>query len=306
MTDQLLLNGSVALPHLGIIRAKGSHAASFLHNQLTQDFLLLAENDARLAGFCSAKGRVQASFIAWRQSPDEFLLVCAKDVLAATLKRLSMFVLRAQVTLSDASADYRIVGVVGPLAQSLGVPDQPWRVARSGAETFISLYQALQQPCALLVVPSTGAPPVGPSLSLDQWHWTQVASGIVTINLALTDLFVPQMLNYESVGGINFKKGCYPGQEVIARSQFRGAIKRRTFLGHCVTSAEVGSPLFTLTDPTQSCGTVLACAAHPNGGFDMLVCAHTHSLEHDGIHINSISGPLVTVLPLPYPLLDDI
>src|SRR3954465_7551862 len=108
-----LLNGVTPLPHLGVIRAHGEEAASFLHNQLTQDFNQLGPGEARLAAFCNAKGRMLASFVAFRRAPDEILLVCSRDLLAATLKRLSMFVLRAKARLSDASADFALHGIAG-------------------------------------------------------------------------------------------------------------------------------------------------------------------------------------------------
>ena len=113
------LDGAVPLVHLGLIRARGADAAKFLHSQLTSDFSLLGLSQVRLAGFCSAKGRLQASFIAWKVAHDELLLVCAASVLPATLKRLSMFVLRAQCKLSDATGELRLTGRVGPSARAV-------------------------------------------------------------------------------------------------------------------------------------------------------------------------------------------
>src|SRR5262245_45551555 len=108
-----LPSGTCALPQLGVIAAEGPDAASFLHGQLTQDFSLLDGSQARLAALCTAKGRMIASFIGVRPQPESILLVCSQDILAATLKRLSMFVLRAKLKLRDASADYQVFGLAG-------------------------------------------------------------------------------------------------------------------------------------------------------------------------------------------------
>ena len=104
------LNGTTPLPHLGVIRVEGEDAAKFLHGQLTQDFALLGPNQARLAAFLSPKGRMLASFIGFKRGPAEVLLVCSRDLLAPTLKRLSMFVMRAKALLTDATADFALYG----------------------------------------------------------------------------------------------------------------------------------------------------------------------------------------------------
>jgi folate-binding protein YgfZ len=306
MTHAYEPNGVAELTHLGVIRAIGPQAGQFLHNQLTQDFLLLKDHQARLAGFCSAKGRLQASFIAWRQSPEEFLLVCSRDLLPSTLKRLSMFVLRTAVKLSDVSSEYKIYGTLGTSAEVWGASKAPWSLARSNNAVAVSLYPAAGHTRALWVAPHQVPAPEGPTLDLGLWHWTDVQSGVAQLALAHVDAYVPQMLNYESVDGVNFKKGCYPGQEVVARSQFRGVIKRRTYLGHCTASAQVGDELFLSTDPEQSCATVVACAAHPNGGFDLLFCAQTQAVAEGPLALGQPQGPLIALRTLPYPLRDDI
>jgi folate-binding Fe-S cluster repair protein YgfZ len=118
------------------------------------------------------------------------------------------------------------------------------------------------------------------------------------------------MLNYESVGGVNFKKGCYPGQEVVARSQFRGTLKRRTALVHSPVALVPGQEVFTPTEPEQACGTVVLAAAHPQSddhhqGFDALVSGTLESMQ-TGWHVGAADGATLTFMPLPYPLLEDI
>jgi len=304
------LQGVALLTDLGVIRAEGEEAAKFLHNQLTQDFVLLGTSEARLAAFCSAKGRMQASFIGFKRSPTEVLLVCHRDLLASTLKRLSLFVLRAKVKLSDACADFTVAGLCGDVALSvLPAPTPPWTKvdlpAGDGQASCVALYPADGQARALWVA-SVGTPlPHGPTLGLAAWQWTEVRSGVATLSLAVHEAFVPQMLNYESVGGVNFKKGCYPGQEVVARSQFRGTLKRRAYLVHADVPMDVGSEVFTPADADQPCGLVAQAAPAPAGGWDALVSVQVSSLEH-GLRLLRADGAPLTVLPLPYPLLEDI
>ncbi|MDF2463208.1 MAG: folate-binding protein YgfZ [Ramlibacter sp.] len=226
-----VLNGVTPLNHLGIIRVEGEDAASFLQGQLTQDFGLLGLSEARLAAYCTPKGRMQASFIGFKRSHADILLVCSRDILPATQKRLSMFVLRAKAKLRDATAEFDLYGLAGAAALEAapGVA-VPWSRADIGTATAVRLYPADGQPRVLWVAPAGEAGPGGPQLEPGHWMWSDVRSGVATITAPIVEAFVPQMLNYESVGGVNFKKGCYPGQEVVARSQFRGTLKRRA---HC-------------------------------------------------------------------------
>jgi len=301
------LNGVAPLPHLGIIRAEGEDAAKFLHGQLTQDFSLLGLSEARLAAFCSAKGRMQASFIGFKRSHSEILLVCSRDLLAPTLKRLSMFVLRAKVKLSDASADFALYGLAGDAIKNVApIAPSAWSKTDSGSTTLVRLYPADGVPRALWVAPATEAPPAGNALSPDVWLWSEVRSGIATVTTPIIDAFVPQMLNYESVGGVNFKKGCYPGQEIVARSQFRGTLKRRAYLAHCDAPLQAGDEVFDLADDSQPCGTVAQAAAAPGGGFDALISLQISAATGSGLRLGQAERPALELLLLPYPLLEDI
>jgi len=305
------LNGVAKLNDLGVIRAQGEDAAKFLQGQLTQDFLLLGQSEARLAAFCSAKGRMQASFIGFKRSPTDILLVCSRDILAATLKRLSMFVMRAKANLSDASDLFLLYGLAGEglkeaTEKIAGYAGSAWAKADLDAISLVNLYPADGVARALWVAPVGTPAPVGAALTPEQWAWSEVRSGIATITQPVVEAFVPQMLNYESVGGVNFKKGCYPGQEVVARSQFRGTLKRRTYLGHCEAALNAGDELFAPDDAAQPCGTVVQAAAAPLGGFDALVSMQISAFAAGGVHARQADGPLLTLSPAPYPLLADI
>lgn len=310
-----LIEGVAPASKLGIIKVEGADAASFLQGQLTQDFVLLKSNQARLAAFCSAKGRMQASFVGFKRSKDdgeseresEILLVCSRDVLPATLKRLSMFVMRAKAKLTDATGDFSIFGLAGSAAKVRGLDlGTPWTAAQIGAAVAIALYPASTVPRALWIGPKAEAVPDGAILSEALWDWSEVQSGIATIAAKTVDAFVPQMLNYESVGGVNFKKGCYPGQEVVARSQFRGTLKRRAYIVHGESPMETGDEVFASTDAEQSCGTVAQAAASPTGGFDAIVSMQVAAAAVGGLTLNSATGAKLELLALPYALLDDV
>ena len=301
------LKGIAPLAHLGVIRVEGEDAAKFLHGQLTQDFSLLGLSEARLAAFCSSKGRMQASFYGFKRSHTEILLVCSRDILGATLKRLSMFVMRAKAKLTDASDDYALFGLAGDAIESIAGGTRPaWAKVDIGNVSVVHLYPADGVGRALWLAPVSEAAPVGAALSPQDWCWGEVRSGIAMITAPIVESFVPQMLNYESVGGVNFKKGCYPGQEVVARSQFRGTLKRRAYLAHSEAPMNAGDEIFQADKETQPCGTIAQAAASPSGGFDAVVSAQVSAFEAGKLHLGSASGPVLSVVAPPYPLLADI
>lgn len=309
-----VLQGLTSLTHLGVIRVEGEDAAKFLHGQLTQDFVLLGANEARLAAFCSAKGRMQASFIGFKRSPTEILLLCHRDLLAPTLKRLSMFVLRAKARLSDATDAFRLHGLAGEAIKLVANNDDlAWGKADFDSQNLIHLYPADGVPRALLVGPADAPLPpalaTAPVLSPELWAWGEVRAGIATLSPPVAEAFVPQMLNYESVGGVNFKKGCYPGQEVVARSQFRGTLKRRAFVAHVAradVAPEAGQEVFHSSDAEQPAGTVAQAAPAPGGGWDVIASLQLSATSGGTLTLQGPSGPAMTLAPLPYPLLADV
>jgi tRNA-modifying protein YgfZ len=301
------LHGVTPLAHLGVLRVEGEEGAKFLQGQLTQDFVLLGASEARLAAFCTAKGRMQASFVGFKRGPHEILLVMSQDILAATLKRLSMFVLRAKAKLSDATAAFELYGLAGETSRQLAPAlREPWAKTEVGDASVVALYPADGQPRALWIAPAGAAAPLGPSMPHETWSWGEVRSGVATITAPIVDAFVPQMLNYESVGGVNFKKGCYPGQEVVARSQFRGTLKRRAYLAHSAEPLAAGAEVFHESDPGQPCGIVAQSAAAPTGGWDAIVSMQIGAAQGGWLRAAGADGSVLSVQPPPYPLLADI
>ena len=291
--------GIAPLAHLGLIRARGDDARTFLQGQLTNDVAGMGLSEARLAGFCSAKGRLQASFIVWKLADDDLLLACAASVLPATLKRLSMFVLRAKCKLTDASAELSVFGATGASAAAL-VGDTPaWGSRSAFGGTLVRLPDVDGVARALLAVPPADAPAA--DASPEAWHLLEVRSGIPTIEAATVEQFVPQMLNYELIGGVDFQKGCYPGQEVVARSHYRGTIKRRMLLFECDAAAQPGQEVFHSADPEQPAGRVVNAAPLPGGaGSAALVEVKLAALDGGSLHLSSADGAVLRLGKLPY------
>ncbi|MEI7514420.1 MAG: folate-binding protein [Betaproteobacteria bacterium] len=304
-----LPSGIARLEHLGLIKVTGADNAAFLHGQLSNDFLNINAQSARLAAFCSAKGRMQASFVGCRRNNQDVLLVCSADLLAATLKRLSMFVMRAKAQLSDASGEFLVYGAIGDATRWLATGARaPWTAEQDGLTSRINLYPANQLARQLWISPAIEAAPAGPTLAADQWELSEVLSGVATVSAAVVDALVPQMLNFESVGGVSFKKGCYPGQEVVARSQFRGTLKRRAYVLECVSSPALapGQEIYANLDPLQPCGLVVQSAPGRAGGGMCIASLQNSAVQLGGLRLGAPDGPVLTILPLPYPLAQDI
>jgi len=311
--DSSVFNGAVLLTGLGIVGATGPDAAAFLHGQLSQDMNGLSSTEARPAAYCSAKGRMLASFVAMRPEADTFWLLADAGVLPAVVKRLSMFVLRSKVKVADAGADMALVGLLGAAAeQALGesVPAQAWGVVPhpSSSGWVLRLPDVQGVTRCLWVGPRSQAEQVAAAVEAIQesaWNWLDVMSGVARIEAATVEQFVPQMINFELVGGVNFKKGCYPGQEVVARSQYRGTLKRRAFLLHGPAPMQAGQEVFSENDPTQPAGMVANAAPVPvtvEGAaphYSALVELKLQALDAPW-HLGSADGPLLSLGTLPY------
>ena len=325
------ISGYIELSNLAVIEATGPDAIHFLHHQLTQDLLLLPAHQGRLAAYCSAKGRILASFYIVKVNPEKVLLVCKKDALESTIKRLKMFILRAKVQLRDASLETPIWGLVGDMAKHFFASSDtplppPWSALSSDEFSVLSLYEAQGVPRAIyLGLPDKNHFQSFSPINQQDWDLLNVLSGVCLIGQNLADAFVPQMINYESIGGVNFKKGCYPGQEVVARSQFRGTLKRRLYIATSDELATPGQELTLTSDPEQACGTVIESTVTSQGKCYFLASMQisaaeqaTNSVTNHATNIlclasqnnpnntNNAEGCSVQLLPLPYELLSDI
>jgi folate-binding protein YgfZ len=309
-----------ALTQFGVIDVQGDDATSFLHAQLTNDVQHLDGSTAHLAGYCSPKGRLLASFLSWRTGGTIRLLI-SKDLQAAVQKRLSMFVLRAKAKLADASGNLAVVGFAGDVRQALSqvfdaLPDAVHVQVDGPAGSLIRVHDAVGRPRYLWIGPCAEVAAHLPKLEriLTQvspavWDWLDIRAGEPRITQPVTEQFVPQMVNFDVLGGVNFRKGCYPGQEVVARSQYRGTIKRRMALANVtgeLAELGAGSELFHSEDPNQPCGQIVNAAWASEGGVDALVEIKLAALASGSVHVASADGPALRFLPLPYALPTDV
>ena len=300
--DLKTLHGVVRLADWGVILAQGADAASFLHGQLTPDVQHLDERGACLAGYCSAKGRLLASAVVWRGAVDELMLACSADVLPATLKRLSMYVLRARCKLGDASAAVALYGLAGDAATrwlGAAAPAQAWQRADTAQGPLVRLPDAQGVARYLLAAHAEAAAPELPALPAAAWAWLEVSSGVARIVAATAEQFVPQMVNLDLVGGVNFQKGCYPGQEIVARSQYRGTIKRRAFVFDTDAAAQPGQEVFHSDDADQPAGRIVN-AASLGTAHCALVEVKLSALDAGTLHLGAPGGPGLRRSTQPY------
>ena len=301
-----LPDGVVRLTDWGLIRAAGPDARSFLHGQLTQDVQHLPAQQARLAGYCSAKGRLMASFVIWAEGDDQVLLACSADLLPATLKRLSMFVLRSKCKLTDAGAERALWGAAGAAAEALPgmAACAVWGTVQDGVNTLVRLPDAQLDGRsvrrALVATPADSAPSAEPSLDLSLWLALEAASGVPRIVAATSEHFVPQMVNLELVGGVNFQKGCYPGQEVVARSQYRGTLKRRGFAVAAGVAMVPAQEIFHSADPGQPAGEVALAGRLHEGRYLALAELKIDTTHGGSLHLGAADGPQLQLTALPY------
>jgi len=303
-----------ALPELAVVSATGEDAARFLHGQLTNDVEKLAADRLALNGYCTAKGRLLATFRLWRDA-DAVHLLLPKELAAGVLKRLSMFVLRAKARLTDDSERWRAWAVFGAGAQAAlarvaqDVPALTGQAVAIGNARLARLHPGAQvAERFLLVAPARDEPALLAALAaLPQvgggaFWWSEIDAGVPTVFAATQEKFVPQMINFEVLGGVSFSKGCYPGQEVVARSQYRGKLKRRMQRAHCDAAAPAGADVWAEAE-AEPVGTVVMAASAPGGGFDLLFECPLEKVDA-ALRLGAADGPPLALRPLPYELVD--
>lgn len=289
-----------------LIAVTGDDAADFLHGQFTNDVKALSPGRAQWNGWCSAKGRLVATFLLARR-PDGFLLMLPAEIAAAFSRRLGMFVLRSKVKIADASARLGRFGLTGDAAPGFvaghwGSTPAPFEsVERDGAICI-----ALDAARYVAWVPESSA--LGASLhasatgeARDHWDREAIAAGVPTILAATQEAFVPQMANFDLVGGVSFQKGCYPGQEIVARTQYRGILKRRMAMAHVAGESRPapGDSVYSSAFGEQAAGTVVNVASSPGGGFDLLVVAQLESFARGDLRWKSPDGTPIEILKRP-------
>lgn len=299
-----------ALDDIGIISVEGDDARAFLHAQLTQDMHQLPSSRWTRAAWCNAKGRALALFRVVPQV-EGFQLLLPRVLIEPLLTRLRMYVLRSQVTLADATERHVITGLSGPktpdLLRAIGcAAPTPGTTTRAASLSVLALGGELQR--FMLIGPDTAvitawrrlaeaATPCG----MHAWNLLDVMGGEPVVFPETQDRFVPQMLNLHWLDGINFRKGCYPGQEVVARMQYLGQLKRRLYLAavDLTDTPAPGAPVFA-EDSDQAAGTVVNASPHPDGGQVLLAVLRIDAAESSVLRLAPKQGAALRLLKLPY------
>lgn len=299
----------VDLSHLGLIRVSGADMRSFLQGQLTNDVHKVGPELAQLSSYCSPKGRMLGSFLIFQRDGDLYLQLPAER-LGAILKRLRMFVLRAQVTLDDVGNELAAVGLTGDCAERLlpFVPAADMASLSRDALTVIRLPG--DRPRFVVVGPRddvtawrAGIDGQAVQADRDFWSLMDIRAGVPTVFEDTVEAFVPQMANLQLVGGVSFTKGCYTGQEVVARMQYLGKLKRRMYRAR-IDTAERPAPGSEVYSPSsesgQGAGRIVDAAPSPDGGFEVLAVLQISCAEAGDVRLGDAAGPPLALLPLPY------
>ncbi len=300
------------LSQFGLLQVTGEDAQSFLQNLLSNDIRDTDSGRVQLSSFNNAKGRMLASMLVWKEG-DDYLLQMPRGLCEAMRKKLSMYVLRSKVKIADISDERVCIGVSGGKALSAlqalnaDMPTDSMSVVQTSDATLIrrdaqrmQIVAAAARASEIWKTLSAAATPAGSPC----WDWLDIRAGVPFILPQTQEAFVPQMVNFELIGGINFKKGCYPGQEVVARMHYLGKAKRRMYLARVMTDAAPlpGDKVFSAADPAQPCGEVVNAAQAAHGGFEMLVVVQTEAADSFPVHLGALTGPRLEFEPLPYAL----
>ncbi|MEN8131569.1 MAG: folate-binding protein [Pseudomonadota bacterium] len=303
------------LSHMGLIRLSGEEAAQFMQSQFTNDIMQISEARSQLNAYCNPKGRMLADFRTFKRGNDYFLSL-PLEILEATLQRLRMYVLRTKVQLTDGSDDLVRIGYHGPGArerlQTLvdHIPQQVDDCTTSAELTIIrvpgpapryEIYGSLDAIKPLWEQLAAEAMLAGAS----SWSLLDILAGIPTVLIQTREAFIPQMANMDLIGAVNFKKGCYPGQEIVARMHYLGKLKRRMYRVHIdgPTPPPPGEEIFIKqADNTQPAGKIVDAQAHPDGGNDGLAVLQISSAERKDIQLQTRQGARTTIGKLPYAL----
>lgn len=299
-----------SLDQLGLIAFAGEDAQAFLHAQLTSDVSSLAPNQSQYSGYCTAKGRLLASLLLWR-TEQGFYVQLPSPLREPIQKQVSKYILRSKVKARDAGGEFVGLGVAGEsaeagLRQLFGnVPRADHDVARHDDITIIRLPVGRFE----IVAPHEKAAAVRDALAADAqaagpeyWDWLDIRAGIPVITPATQEEFVPQMVNLDLIGGVSFTKGCYPGQEIVARTHYRGRLKQRMYLAHIESEAapQPSDKLYSADLGEQSSGMIVNAAPAPGGGYDALAVIQMKSAEAGRVRWKGLGGPALELLPLPY------
>jgi len=309
--------GICHLDPLTLLSIAGEDAETFLQGQLTGDVKELADGPAQPVAHCTPKGRALASCLAWRDRSGPFRLLLPSEVADSLTRRLQMFLMRSKATVTR-DDDALLLGIWGPgatatVAAIIGdAPTEPFGHSdRQGAASVhlpgsVNRFVLVLSDPAGTAVETLAASPAQPT-GYAAWRLQDIRAGLPWVEAATREAFIPQMINLDRLGGISFTKGCYVGQEVVARLHYLGQVKRRCLVGSVTTDTAPlpGTVLHSAASKSrQGAGTVTDAVRLPDGRCELLAVVETALADGDDLHLDSVDGPTVTLRAPPYPLAD--
>lgn len=303
------------LSHYGLISAQGEDTVSFLQGQLSNDISLVDSGHSQLAAYCNPKGRMLANFRIFKHE-DKLCLTLPAELLEPIMARLRMFVMRSKVQLDNTGDEILRFGLSGPRAEELlsdimdKIPCNTDEVTQhnncaiiriAGIVPRFEIYGPFGELTELWQALDVNAAPVG----ADIWELLNIQAGVPVIVAATSEAFVPQMANMELINGVNFKKGCYTGQEIVARMHYLGKLKRRMYRIRVNTdkAPAPGDSLFTENSAAGSgTGAIVSAQQHADGGYEALAVIQISDAENQTLKLHNAEGPEIEVLSLPYSL----
>jgi len=301
------------LSQSGVLRFDGLDVPSFLQGQLTNNVQALDNEHSQYSGYCTPKGRLLATMLLW-QRDDAYCMMLPRERCEPLRKRLSMYILRAKVKAHDDSDAHALFGLNGAgaatmAAQFIGtVPSAIHAVAHGNGVSILKL--PLNR--YLIVAALSEAGKIEASLTAAaavscETLWTQldIEAGIPTIVAATQEQFVPQTVNFDLIGAVSFDKGCYPGQEIVARTHYLGKVKQRMIRASLRSNdaPAAGDKLYSEPYGDQASGMIVNAVRTGTGTYEVLAVVQTSNVESANVHWQSPQGPALKDIPLPYPVI---
>lgn len=287
------------IAHLGVLTVAGKDSAKFLQGQITCNINDITDIKSSLGAMCNPKGRAITTFLLVKNA-DAFLMILPQELLASIKKRLQMYVLRSDVTLTDSSDELCLIGL------SYGA-SQPGEVLDFTTSRQENIVVNLQNRCLIIVKADNAQKFWSEQVKLGyqpedsaQWCYLDIISGIPWLIAATSEEFIPQMLNLDKLGGISFTKGCYTGQEIVARTHYLGKAKREMFLAECdaLASPEPNSIIIDdSADTEQVIGKVL-CAQNGQNSCKMLVVLQVSDINTYNLRLKNHNQHEIILLTL--------
>ena len=298
------------LSGMGLIAIQGDDTQTFLQGQFTNDVRKLAQHNAQYSGLCSPKGRLVANFLLWQQANSIYLQLPV-ELQPFLQKRLSMYILRSKVQLHDAHGQWRRIGVAGRQAAAAVkaltgcVLDEDMTTADSAQASVIRFSSERYQISVPVVDGEDSLAQIAAHahcIDSNQWQWLEIQAGVPSIVTATQEQFVPQMVNFDLTRSVDFQKGCYTGQEIVARTQYLGKLKRRMYLVHGDTAMAAADEIYSPEMEGQASGMVVNAQPSPLGGWDALAVVQISSVHSQPLRVKAVDGALLSVRDLPYPV----